>query len=710
MEIIIAKNSGFCSGVKTAVDTAYNIKNENVYILGELIHNQSVTDKIIKSGIKVVDDISEIPNGTTVIIRSHGVGKKIFDIAKEKKLNIVDCTCKFVQKTQNIVKEYFEKSYQIIIVGEKNHPEVQGLCGWCNENAIVLTGEEDLNFLNLYEKLCIVAQTTTSNEKFEKIIENIKKVYNKTLEIFKTICYTTIKRQNEAEELSKTCDAIIILGGLNSSNTNKLYDICINNCKNVYRVNRPADLDYKCLTNFKKVAIVSGASTPDEQTQEVFSKMEKNITEANVATQSVMEKAVADLDEGKKDFKKGQIIKAAISSADDDGLAILLPMNKKETILPKEQVECEVYDKNDFIEKIGSEIEVMVTGFNPLTISQKSIRKIKEEEALIVEIENGKEFSVIVDAFNKGGLTAKFGSYPVFIPAKEIRSGFVKDLEKYVGKKLRLKVIEIKKDKKKEIIASQRVILEAEKAEKDKIKAQKEEEFFASINVNDIVSGKVERFSDFGAFVSVKGFDCLAHISDLSWTSVKTPADVLEIGQNYDFKILKINAELKKVSIGFKQLQPEPWEAVAEKYHENDIINGKVVRIAPFGAFVEVEKGIDALVRVSEISHEWVENPTTFLAIGQDIEAKIIMLDPINHKMTLSIKALTEAPVIEKPIKAKKEKTEKSDNTESTSENSYKERVRKPRFEKKTRDENEIREWNEGGLGGASIGEMLNKK
>jgi 4-hydroxy-3-methylbut-2-enyl diphosphate reductase len=709
MEIIIAKNSGFCSGVKNAVDTVFNIKDENVYILGELIHNQTVTDKIMSNGIKTVENIDAIPNGT-IIIRSHGAGKEIFDKAAEKGLKIIDCTCKFVKKTQNIVKEYSDSGYKIVIIGEKNHPEVKGLCGWCNNEAIIFSEEDDVNKLNLYDKICIVAQTTESNEKFDKIIKNIEKVYNKTVEIFKTICYTTIKRQNEAKELSISCDAIIILGGLNSSNTNKLYNICSKNCKYVFRANSPADLNYKLFTNFKKVAIVSGASTPDEQTQEVFSKMEKSITEANQA----MEKAVAELDEGKKEFKKGQILKAAISSADDDGLAILLPMNKKETILPKEQIDCEVYNKNDFIDKIGSEIEVMVTGFNPLAISQKSIRKIKEEEALIVEIENGKEFSVIVDAFNKGGLTAKYGSYPVFIPAKEIRSGFVKELEKYVGKKLRLKVIEIKKDKKKEIIASQRVILEAEKAEKDKIKAEKENEFFASINVGDIVDGKVERFSDFGAFVSVKNFDCLAHISDLSWTAIKNPAEVLETGKIYQFKILKINQDAKKVSIGYKQLQPEPWDLIAEKYKVDDIIKGKVVRIAPFGAFVEIEKGIDALVRVSEISYEWVEDPTAFLAIGQEIDAKITMLDPAARKMTLSIKALLPVPEIqprqEKPVK--KERTESTEKSNEKYERKPEEpkKARKPRIERKIRDDNEIREWNEGGLGGASIGEMLNKK
>ena len=202
--------------------------------------------------------------------------------------------------------------------------------------------------------------------------------------------------------------------------------------------------------------------------------------------------------------------------------------------------------------------------------------------------------------------------------------GYVKELEKYVGKKLRLRMIEIKTERRKEIIASQRVILEKEKAAKEAAKAAKEAEFFANIHVDDIVEGKVERVTSFGAFVSVNGFDCLAHISDLSWTGVKSVTDVLEIGKKYQFKVLKIDTEAKKVSIGFKQLQAQPWDLAADKYAEGDVIHGKVVRIVPFGAFVEVEKGIDGLVHVSQISHEFLENPTTALTIGEEIDEMCI--------------------------------------------------------------------------------------
>lgn len=246
------------------------------------------------------------------------------------------------------------------------------------------------------------------------------------------------------------------------------------------------------------------------------------------------------------------------------------------------------------------------------------IKKVKEEEAMLADIEAGKEFSITCTGYNKGGLTGELGSYTVFVPAREIRSGYVKELEKYVGKKLRLRMLEIKTERRKEIIASQRVIIEEEKAAREAAKAAKEAEFFANIHVGDVVEGKVERVTSFGAFVSVNGFDCLAHISDLSWAGVKAVTDVLEIGKKYQFKVLKVDEENKKVSIGYKQLQPQPWDLAAEKYAEGDVIHGKVVRIVPFGAFVEVEKGIDGLVHVSQISHEFLENPTTVLSIGEE--------------------------------------------------------------------------------------------
>ena len=441
------------------------------------------------------------------------------------------------------------------------------------------------------------------------------------------------------------------------------------------------------------------ASTPHTQTQEVLFKMENN---TEVKATNEMEEVVAQMDNGQSKLKRGQLVTAIISSASDEGVAVLLPFFKKEILLEKDEIDCEEYKAEDFAAKVGDEIEVMVLSpSNPVKLSQKAIKQLKEEEEKIEAISNGEEFDVTCTGFNKGGLTSSMGTYSVFVPAKEIRMGYVKELDKYVGKKLRLKALEIKKsDRKKEIIASQRVILEEEKAARDQAKAEKEAEFFANIHVGDVVEGKVERATNFGAFVSVNGFDCLAHISDLSWSGVKNVTDVLEIGKKYQFKVLKVDEESKKVSIGYKQLQPQPWDLVAEKYAVGDVVHGKVVRIVPFGAFVEVESGVDGLVHVSQISHEWLENPTSVLTIGEEIDAKIIVLDPANKKMTLSIKALLPEPEVTK-VRPRRE-----NNGEEKGER----RQRKPRQPRENREEDEYREWTEGGVGGASIAEMLQNK
>ena len=691
MEILVAKSGGFCQGVKRAVDTAMSISPENTYIYGEIIHNPQVVKQITDRGIQTVERLEDVPNGATLIIRSHGVGKSVYEECESRKIKIVDCTCEFVRRTQRIVDEQSKLGNAIVIVGEHSHPEVVGLKGWCSDEAYIFSSEEDDFSVLPEKKCCIVAQTTYSKEKFEKIIKNLNDKRRKTVEIFQTICYTTIGRQNEASQLASQCDAMLVIGGLNSSNTNKLYDICAKRCANVYRLEHSDDLDYKTIKRFKKVGIVSGASTPNAQTQEVLLKMEME-TEAK----ATMAEVVANMDSQPR-FKKGQLITATISSADDSGVAVLLPLAKKEIILDKDEVDCEVYNKEDFAGKIGDEIELMVVSINPVKLSQKMIAKLKEEEAMLADIKEGKEFSVECTGFNKGGLTSELGSYTVFVPAREIRSGYVKELDKYVGKKLRLKLIEIKTERRKEIIASQRVIIEAEKAAKEAAKAAKEAEFFASIHVDDVVEGKVERVTAFGAFVSVNGFDCLAHISDLSWTGVKAVTDVLEIGKKYEFKVLKIDEEAKKVSIGYKQLQPQPWDLAAEKYAEGDVIHGKVVRIVPFGAFVEVEKGIDGLVHVSQISHEFLENPTTALTIGQEIDAKILKLDCAEKKMTLSIKALEPKP----------ENLERKPRAAKADDEEVKEKApRKPRAQKPA---DEVTEWNEGGLGGISIADLLNK-
>ena len=693
MKVILAKSSGFCMGVKRAVDTAKSVYGDGVYILGEIIHNETVVSDIKKLGTTVIESIDEIDSGT-LIIRSHGVGKSILESLEKKGINVINCTCPFVIKTQKIIEDYYSKGYKIIITGEKNHPEVVGLNGWCDNQAVIIDENYQDVELGINEKVCIVSQTTYSVEKFEKILEFFSKKTVKTLEIFKTICYTTRERQEEAEILSKTCDAMVVVGGKNSSNTKKLMSICQGNCKNVYFITSPDELEYKKFINFNSVGIVAGASTPNEQSMEVFLNMSTEVKSSNA-----MEEALNAIDEQK--FKRGQKITATISAANDDGLLVYLVNTKKEIALPKDEIDCDNYDKAVYAAKVGEEIEVMIVGLNPVTLSEKAIKAQKEEEEIVAKIKDGEVFTVTVTGSNKGGLVAKLGSYDVFVPSSQIRIGFVKDLEKYVGKQLRLKAEKVESNgRRKQIVGSQRVILEAEKAERDAAREAKEEAFFSSINAGDVVTGKVVRFAAFGAFVEVNNFDCLAPLSDLSWTNAKTPAEVLEIGKEYEFKVLKCERETKRVSLGYKQLQPKPWQLAADKYAIGETVKGTVVRIVSFGAFVEIEKGIDGLVHVSQISHEWLENPTSVLKEGEEVEAKILDMDVEKERMTLSIKALTPAPEgVQKPRREKKEDVEGEEKVE-----------RKPRRERKPEvNDDEPREWTEGGLGGISLGDLLKK-
>lgn len=677
MRAELSKHAGFCPGVKRAVDAAISLTDKNVYILGDIIHNKSVLKSLENKGVKTVYSIDDISDGT-VIIRSHGEGKKTFDELQKKGVKIVDMTCPFVKKIHDIVEKHHNLGYKIIIVGQKNHPEVAGINGWCDNSAFITDGEALPESEVLSGKICVVAQTTCEAEKFDDFLKKLAATGAKTVEIFKTICYTTMERQRDALDLSKRMAAMVVIGGKCSSNTNKLYAICKKNCANVFFAERPETLDYNLLRRFESVGIVSGASTPYEQSMEVFLTMEEK--EANI-----MEQAVALLDE-KQNLKKGQKISVVISQVNDDGLKVYFD-GKTDITLPKEELAKEEFNKDDY--KIGDEIEVVVMDKSPLKISQKQILVLQKEEEFVKELNEGKVFNVTVSGFNKGGLVGKIDNFNVFIPSREIKIGFVKDFEKYVGKTLRCKALKVEYTaRRKEIVASQKVILEAEKAERDAERAAKEEEFFANVAENDIVSGTVARFAQFGAFVVVNGFDCLAHISDLAWNNVKSPADVLELGKTYDFVVLKVDKENKKVSIGYKQLQPKPWDLVAEKYAVGDVITGKVVRITDFGAFVEVEKGVDGLVHVSQISHEFLENAASALKVGEEVQAKILAINPEKERMTLSIKALT--PAAEKP-EAKDDKPGKGKKA------------------RKVEDPDNMRGWTESSDNGISIAELINK-
>ncbi len=726
MKLITGKHSGFCFGVQRAIKTAESLSGENNYVLGEIIHNEQVIEKLKNSGIRTINSIDgqNLGDKDTLLIRTHGEPKSTFEKAKKLGVKIIDCTCPFVSEIQKIVERHYKQGYFIVIIGDASHPEVQGINGWCENTALITEDVKDLLEISA-DKICIVVQTTYSEEKFNGIIKNFNYVPLKKVAIFKTICYTTTKRQKEAEVLSRLADAVIVIGGANSNNTQKLFDICKGNCENTFRIINPKSFEYEKIKNFYKVGVVFGASTPIEQFQEVISNMEK-VTEEIITTETVEATAeaetvnqttaeeVAPVAEVKaeaieapvksemeaafdkikqsKDWKIGQIVVAKISLVKDNGIVLSVKNTKADYFeVPNEELLSE--NKADYVE--DADIRVMVIGKNPIKFSEKAMAKVMAEEAELEDVKNGKIFEATIEATNKGGLIAKYGRFPVFIPASQIRIGFVKDLDKYVGKTLRLKAEKVDgRGSRCQIIASQRVILQDEKDARDAIKAEKEAEFFASIQEGDVVLGTPVRFAKFGAFIDVNGFDCLAHISDLSWTGCNECGDVLEIGKQYEFKILKIDEEGKRVSVGYKQLQPKPWDTILDRYNVGDTVKGKVVRIVSFGAFVEIEKGIDGLVHVSQISNKWLENPVTALQVGQEVDAKILDINPEKEKMTLSIKALLEA---EAPVEA----------TESDDEGRKAKGKKRGSKKADISEDAELHEWKDTDQGGASIADLI---
>ncbi|MEG1519417.1 MAG: 4-hydroxy-3-methylbut-2-enyl diphosphate reductase [Clostridia bacterium] len=698
MKITVAKSSGFCQGVENAVHIALSAPCE-VCTLGKIIHNETVVDNLKSRGIFPVENIDDIKT-EGVVIRSHGVPPSVLQKLQEKNVKIFDATCKFVKNTYKYVKEYSENGFQIVILGEKTHPEIIGVAGYSKTPPIYIKSENEVFDLEKYEKVCVVAQTTFSCEEFNKIIAKIKSSGIKILEVFNTICYTTTVRQLETRELSKKSDLMIVVGSRSSANTTELFNICNENCKNVIFCQNANDISIRDIEGFINIGIVAGASTPKGLIKEVKLTMEELNKDlqpeiaVDVDTKAVasdndisMEDVMSSL-EKKKNFKRGQIIECTIESVGDDGLHCSLPLAKTEVLLSKDEIIVDgIYDKSKFT--VGDKLKVKVlSNDGKLTISRKAIEEELKVDESIGEIIEGKPFTMSFQSVNKGGLRGRMGSYSIFVPGSQIKIGYVneKDFEKYKNKPLTLKVI---KAEGKDLVASARVLLEEAKTEK-------ENSFWDKIKVDEIVNGKVMRFTAFGAFVSVDGFDCLAHISDLSWENIKTCEEVLKIGESYDFKVLKADRETNKVSLGYKQLTKRPIDVLAEKYPIDSIVTGKVTKLKPFGAFVEIEPGVEGLVHISQVSHTYVDNIANALSEGEEVDVKVISIDKDKNKINLSIKALLPEP--------ERKQEERSNNNNN---NSTERRPRKPYAERETRSD-ELTNWVTSD-GGASIADLLAK-
>ena len=639
MEVILAKTAGFCFGVKRAVDTVYEQTGKgNVYTYGPIIHNEEVVKDLESKGVRILNSEEELKalDEGTVVIRSHGVDRHIYDIINEKKLELVDATCPFVKKIHNIVDKDSREGRQIVIIGSREHPEVQAICGWCNSNPVVLENVDDAKRFEVDSKteLSIVAQTTFNHNNFNKIVEIFnEKGYNIT--VYNTICNATAVRQKEAAEIARQVDAMIVIGGRNSSNTQKLYDISKKECANTYYIQTLDDLDLATLESVDRVGITAGASTPHHIIKEVHGSMADEFGK-------MLEDSFAEDNR----ISPGKIVKGTVIDVKDD--EIILNINyKADGIITKNEFSNDpnvsLKDKVHVDDEIEAKVIKTNDGDGQVLLSVKRVAAEKANEELEAAFNNEEVLKGVVTQVVDGGLGVTVGEARVFIPASLVSDTYEKDLSKYKDQEIEFKLTEFN-PRKRRIIGNRKVLIEAEK------KAAKEA-LFARINVGDVVEGSVKNVTDFGAFIDLGGADGLLHISEMSWGRVDSPKKLFKVGDNVKAFIKDINGE--KIALSLKFEDSNPWLTAAEKYAIGNVVTGRVARMTDFGAFVELEPGVDALLHVSQISRERIEKPSSVLSVGQEVEVKVVDIKPEDRKISLSMKALL--PEIETPAEEENE-------------------------------------------------------
>ncbi|CAK7016855.1 bifunctional 4-hydroxy-3-methylbut-2-enyl diphosphate reductase/30S ribosomal protein S1 [Tissierella sp.] len=637
MEIIIADNAGFCFGVKRAVDIASDellSSNKDIYSLGPLIHNSQVVKKFEEKGLKTIDNIEGIQD-SRIIIRSHGVSKSVIDKINKMNLDIIDSTCPYVRSVHKRVEEYQNQGYNIVIIGDPDHPEVIGINGWCNDKAFIVNSLEEATNLPKMDKICIVSQTTNTQEKFETISKLINEKGNE-VKIFNTICNATNLRQESCKEVASKVDAMIVIGGYHSSNTNKLVEISKKYCNNVYHIETSKELPLQMLSKFNKIGITAGASTPDWIIKEVVEIMD-NIN--NNEMMEAIENSFTRIHRG--DVLKGEVIYVTNNE-------VMVNINyKSDGIVNREELSNDPDLKPKDLYKVGDEIDVYVVklddGEGNVVLSAKRVNDFKNWD-IIEKLFNDKE-RVECKVLNsiKGGLSVLVHGVSGFMPASQVSTNFVSDLGVYKGKTLVAKIIDFDKEKK-------RVILSRKEVEREELNNRRKE-LWANLEVDQIVEGVVQRLTDFGAFVDLGGVDGLIHISDLSWNRVKHPSNVVKEGQKVLVRVLSLDKEKNRISLGLKQTIEEPWSAFSKNINVGDIVEGTVVNLLDFGAFVRVKEGVDGLLHVSQISKEHINKPSDVLKVGEKINVKVIDINEEDRKISLSLKdAIETNDVVEENI------------------------------------------------------------
>jgi 4-hydroxy-3-methylbut-2-enyl diphosphate reductase len=694
MKILLAKNSGFCFGVRRAVEMAEQCAAEcgTVYTYGNIIHNDNVVRELAEKGVHSVETIDNLKAGDTLIIRAHGAPPEIYEASKQRGITLIDATCPYVKRIHKIVQKANEDGSTVLIAGKANHPEVVGIRGWAGGQAFVLESQADAAQLPMLEKAVLVAQTTLPEAAYLAIGRAIQShmIHTGLLQICNTICDTTRDRQREAEEISRRSTRILVLGSKSSANTQKLVEICKKHCRNTENIDSCDKLLLDKLPSDDIIGIVAGASTPDRMIREVLqvmSEQDKTTIETieaeapaeEVVVPQVTEEVVAAVEapkatakaeaepkpehEDSSDFASafektmtrihnGQVLEGTVISV-VDGEVFVNVGYKSDGVIPVGELSSDSDVKAEDLFKEGDTIEVEVTKVNDgdgnVLLSRKNVESKKLwDELLSQENIEEKIFEAVGKEVVKGGMIADISGIRAFVPASQVSTRYIENLSEFVGKPMRLKVLEVDRQRKR-IVASQKQVLILEAAAEKHAK-------WEQLVVGSKVNGVVRRIADFGAFVDIGGIDGLVHVTDAAWGRVKHPSDVFAIGQEIEVIILNVDVEKERVSLGYKQLQPKPWMLAGEKYVVGSIVEGKVVRIVPFGAFVALESTIDGLIHISQVSVHRIAKVEDELNVGDVVRCKVLEVSPEAKRISLSRKEalLEEDPALAEQLAAEK--------------------------------------------------------
>ncbi|MBQ3078795.1 MAG: bifunctional 4-hydroxy-3-methylbut-2-enyl diphosphate reductase/30S ribosomal protein S1 [Clostridia bacterium] len=636
--ITVAASAGYCFGVRRAMNLAD--QSAPAYTLGPLIHNAIAVQALTAKGVLTAKDVSEIPDGARAVIRSHGVSRETLVSLKDR-CEVIDATCPYVSKIHQMAQDAANAGKCVIVAGHREHPEVIGTLGWAGANAYVVSSEEEARMLPRMDEALVVAQTTLGDERYRRIADAIKTRVSRP-DIRNTVCSATQKRQAEARELASQSDVMLVVGDPASANTNMLYKIAKEECARTYLIESASALGGIEVFPNERIGITAGASTPDCTYKEVVARMndiENKVTTienpqeaAEISTESDF---ASEFEKTMVQIRPGQTITGKVVQITEDEVCVNIGYKADGLVKKSDLCVTDV--------KIDDEIEVEVVKVNDgegnVLLSQKNLINRKNWDEIVAKSENGEYVDGVGKEAVKGGLLATVNGIRTFIPASQLSLRYVEKIDEFVGQEMKLKIIELDRSKKRIVASRKAVLAEEESARKKAI--------WSNLEIGSIVTGTVRRIADFGAFVDIGGVDGLVHVTDLSWGRVKHPSDVIKVGDVIEVKIMNVDPEKERVSLSYKQTQPRPWTVADEKYPVGSVVEGKVVRITTFGAFVELEPGLDGLVHISQCALTHIEKVEDALHAGDIIRVKVLDVNTEAKRISLSVRQVLEDEALE---------------------------------------------------------------